>query len=145
MAPNDRPLWPLRAREPWLRLGFGLVAGPLVLAALLTLVSFAVYAASEPELRLALDHAGRAAAAFLVHLLTFTISLGLAGVAGLWALGRRSRFVWSATGACTGALYALATGAASGAGVSPITILVAALLSLTLFLLIRLFAGIRAG
>ena len=145
MTSNERPLWPLRTRGPWLRLGFGLVAAPVTLAALMTLLSFAIYAVSEPELGIAFDYAGRAAAAYLVHLLTFTVSLGLAGVAGLWALGKRRALTWAATGAGTGALYALAVGAGSGAGASPLHVIVAALLSAAMFVLVRWFAGVRAG
>jgi hypothetical protein len=145
MTSNGRPLWHWRARGPWLRLGFGLVAAPVTLAALLTLLSFVIYAVSEPELGVAFDYAGRAAAAYLVHLLTFTVSLGLAGVAGLWALGKRRALVWAATGAGAGALYALAVGAGSGAGASPIHVILAALLGTAMFVLARWFAGITAG
>lgn len=145
MAPSGRPLWPLRARGPWLQLGFALVAAPVTLAAALTLVAFAIYAASEPDLGLAFDHARRAAAAFLVHLLAFTLSLGLAGVALLWALGRRRLGAWLATGTGAGALFALATGLAAGGGVQPVSLVVASGLGLALFALIRLFAGVRTG
>lgn len=145
MTSNDRPLWHWRARGPWLRLGFGLVAAPVTLAAILTLLSFAIYAVSEPELGIAFGYAGQAALAYLVHLATFTVSLGLAGVAGLWALGKRGGPVWGATGAGAGALYALAVGAGSGAGSSPLHVIVAAVLSAAMFVLVRWFAGIRTG
>ena len=144
MASTDRPLWPPGARGPWLQLGFALVAAPLTLAAGLTLVAFAVYAASEADLALAFEHAGRAALAFLVHLLGFTVSLGLAGVALLWWRGSRRAGAWLGTGAGAGALFALATGMAAGA-VQPVALVVAALLGLSLFALIRWFAGIRGG
>lgn len=145
MAMKDRPLWPLRDRGPWLQLGFALVAAPLTLAAGLTLVAFAIYGASEPDLGLAFDYAGRAALAFLIHLLGFTISFGLAGIVLLWALGRRRVLAWLATGAGAGALFSVATGVISGGGVQTMTLAVAAVLGLALFALVRWFAGIRVG
>lgn len=145
MVSTDRPLWPLRARAAWIRLGFALVVAPLALSAALTLVAFAIYAASEPDAGLALDYALRAARAFLVHLLGFTVSLGLLGVALLWAMGWSRVRSWLASGAGAGALFALATGLTSGGGVQPVTLLVAAVLGLALFALIRWLAGVRAG
>lgn len=145
MAAPDRPLWPLDARAAWLQLGIALVAAPLTLTAALTLVAFAIYGLSEPDLDVAFEYAARAARAFIVHLLGFTLSLGLAGVALLWALGQRRALAWLATGAGAGALFAVGTGVVAGGGVRPLTLGVAAVLGLALFALVRWFAGVRAG
>ena len=145
MASPDRPLWPLRATGAWLQLVFALVAAPITLAAAITLVAFAIYSASAPDTGLAFGYATRAAWAFLVHFAGFTVTLGLAGVVLLWALGRRAVLSWLATGAGAGALFAVATGLAAGGGVQGMTVLVAAILGLALFALVRWYAGIRAG
>lgn len=145
MASPDRPLWPRRATRRWLQLGFALIAAPLTLAAALTLIAFAVYGISEPVLALSYRRTSDAAQAMLVFLGPFTLSLGLAGVALLWWLGWRRRGAWLATGAGAGALFALATGLISGAGARPGFMLVAALLGLAQFALVRWYAGIRAG
>ncbi len=143
--PLRRPLWPLRARGPWLQLAFALVAACLTLAAAMTLVAFAIYGISEPELGVAFAYAGGTAWAMLSYLAAFTVTFGLAGLALLWACGWRRRGSWLAAGGAAGALFALALGLFRQGTFEPVRILVAAALGLALFALIRWFTGIRAG
>ena len=143
MASDVRPLWPLRARGAWFNLACALLTAPLLLAAALTLIAFAIYSATEPDTSLAFYATGHAAAAFLVHLFSFTVTLGIAGVAVLWALGLAGVIAWLAAGTVTGALFAVGTGLISGGGVQPATLIVAALLGLALFALIRWLTGVR--
>lgn len=145
MSRATRSLWPEGFRRPWLQLGFALVAAPVVLAGGVTVLAFSVYAASEPDTGLAAEYTARAAAAFLIHLLGFTLSLGVAGVALLWALGRRGAGAWLATGAGAGALFSAGVGVVSGGGVAGFQTGIAAVFGLALFALIRWFAGVRAG
>ena len=140
-----RSLWPEGFRRPWLQLGFALVAAPVVLAGAVALAAFAVYWASEPAGATAAQLTGRVAAGLLAYLLGFSISLGLAGVAALWALGQRGVLAWLAMGAGAGAVYAVAVGAVAGRGVTGLNLAVAAVTGLALFVLIRWFAGVRGG
>lgn len=137
-------LWPEGLRRPWLRLAIALIAAPVVLAGLLALAAFLVYLASVPDAGEAAHLAGAAAATFLGYLLGFALSLGLAGVALLWASGERGLIAWLATGAGAGALCAVAIGLVAG-GVAGLQIGIAAVFGLALFALIRWFAGIRVG
>lgn len=143
-----RSLWPEGFRRPWLQLGFALVAAPVVLAGVVALAAFAVYWAGAPgngAVEAAAQRTAWVASGLLAYLLGFSISLGLAGVALLWALGRRGVLAWLATGAGTGALYAAAVGAVAGRGIAGANLVVAAATGLALFALIRWFAGVRGG
>lgn len=144
MTRATRSLWPEGSRRPWLRLAVALVAAPVVLGGALTLAAFLVYLASEPDAARAAGRTAPAAAAFLGYLLAFTASLGLAGVALLWASGERGLMAWLATGAGAGALFAVGVGLVMG-GVAALQVALAALFGLGLFALIRRLAGVRAG
>lgn len=140
-----RTLWPEGLRRRWPQLAFALVAAPVVLAGAVALVGFVIYWMSEPETGLATQLTGWSAVWLLIVLVAFTLSFGLAGVALLWALGRRGALAWLVAGAGAGALFAAAVGAASGRGVVPFHLVVAAGLGVALFALIRWFAGVRGG
>ena len=138
-------LWPERAGNPYLRLAAALIAAPLVLVAVLTLFAFLVAGSTEPTREATLAATNAAAVGFFVYLSGFTLTVGLAGVALLWKLGRRGVLAWLATGAGGGALAAAGLGLATGAGMVPLQIVVAAVLGLVLFALIRWIAGVRFG
>jgi hypothetical protein len=130
-APNmtlfTRTLWPERVARPYLRLTGALIAAPLVLAAALTLLAFLIAGSTE----------------FTREVPAFTLTFGLAGVALLWALGRRGVLAWLVAGAGAGLLVAVGHGLFSPDGIVPMQTAVAVVLGLVLFLLIRWIAGVR--
>jgi len=145
MMPFTRSLWPETVRQPYLRLAGALVAAPLVLAAGLTLIAFVVAGLTEPTRAATLTVTNQAAVAFFVALPAFTLTVGLAGVALLWLLGRRGVLAWLTTGAGAGMLVAVGHGLFTGNGMDAVQIAVAVVLGPVLFLLIRWIAGIRAS
>ena len=145
MTQPARTLWPEGLRRRWPQLAFALVAAPVVLAGAVAIVGFVIYWMSEPETALATQRTGWSVVWLLIVLVAFTLTFGLAGVALLWALAKRRVLAWLATGAGAGALFAAAVGAASGRGVMPFQLVVAAGLGVALFALIRWFAGVRSG
>lgn len=138
-AAPDRPARPRR----WLRLAVALIAAPLALAGVLTLIAFLIAGATEPDRAGTLAVTRHAGAVFLVALTAFSLTFGLAGALLLGALGRRGVLAWLAAGAAAGVLVALGNGALGG-GVVPLHVGLAAGLGLALFALIRWFAGVRA-
>lgn len=131
------------ARRGWLRLAVALLAAPLALAAVLTLLAFLIAGATEPDRAGTLAVTRHAGVVFLVALTAFSLTFGLAGAALLGALGRRGLPAWLATGAGAGVLVALGNGLLGGAA-GPLHVGVATTLGLALFALIRWFAGVRA-
>jgi hypothetical protein len=140
-----RSLWPERVRRPYLRLAGALIAAPLVLVAVLTLLAFVVAGSTETTRAGTLAVTNEAAVGFFVYLSAFTLTVGLAGVALLWRFGRRGALAWLSAGAGGGALAAAGLGLSSGAGFVPVQMAVAAVLGLVLFVLIRWIAGVRLG
>jgi len=137
-----RSLWPERVRHPYLRLVLAMVAAPLLLAAVLSLVAFLVAGSSEFTREGTMAVTREAAITFFVVLPAFTLTAGLVGVAVLWALARRGISSWAFVGSCTGG------GAAAGSGViagqlMPVQIAIAVVIGAVIFVLIRLIAGIR--
>ena len=138
-----RSIWPARVRRPYLRLAGALIAAPLVLAAALTVLAFLIAGSTEFTREGTLAMTNEAAVVFFVALPAFTLTFGLAGVALLWALGRRGALTWLATGAGAGLLVATGHGLFTADGVAPIQMTVAMVLGLVLFPLIRWIAGVR--
>ena len=138
-----RSLWPDRVRWPYLRLAGALIAAPLVLAAVLTLIAFAAAGSTEPTREGTLALTAWAAEVFFVALPAFALTFGVAGVALLWLLGRRGIPEWLATGAGAGALVAAGHGVFGGEGIVAVRMAVAVALSVALFALIRWLAGVR--
>jgi len=138
-----RSLWPARVRRPYLRLAGALIAAPLVLAAVLSLLAFLIAGSTEFTRAETLAVTNEAAVVFFVALPAFTLTFGLAGVALLWAMGRRGVLAWLGAGAGAGVLVATGHGVFAADGIAPIQITVAVVLGLVLFLLIRWFAGVR--
>ncbi len=138
-----RSLWPERVRRPYLRLAGALIAAPLVLAAVLTLLAFLVAGSTELTRERTLEVTNEAAVVFFVALPAFTLTFGLAGVALLWMLGRRGVLAWLMTGAGAGILVATGRGLLAEGGIVPVQMAVAVALGLVLFVLIRWIAGVR--
>ena len=138
-----RSLWPERVARPYLRLTGALIAAPLVLAAALTLLAFLIAGSTEFTREDTLAVTNEAAVVFFVALPAFTLTFGLAGVALLWALGRRGVLAWLVAGAGAGLLVAVGHGLFSPDGIVPMQTAVAVVLGLVLFLLIRWIAGVR--
>jgi hypothetical protein len=138
-----RSLWPERVHRPFLRLAGALIAAPLMLAAVLTLLAFLIAGSTEFTRAGTLAVTNEAAVVFFVALPAFTLTFGLAGVALLWALGRRGVLAWLAAGAGAGVLVAVGHGLLAADGIAPIQMTVAVVLGLVLFLLIRWIAGVR--
>ncbi|HUS55085.1 MAG TPA: hypothetical protein VMY41_13930 [Thermohalobaculum sp.] len=140
-----RSLWPDRVRRPYLRLAAALIAAPLVLAAVMTLIAFVVAGSTEPTREGTLALTTSAAVVFFVALPAFAMTLGLAGVALLWSLGRRGVLAWLATGAGAGMLVATGHGLLVEGGIVPVQMAVAVVLGLVMFALIRWIAGVRVS
>ena len=140
-----RSLWPETVRRPYLRLAGALLAAPLMLAAVLTSVAFIAAGSSEPTRAGTLAVTNDAAVVFFVALPAFTLTIGLAGVAVLWFLGRRGMLAWLATGAGAGTLVAAGNGLLVGEGIEVVQMVVAVILGLVLFVLIRWIAGVRVS
>jgi hypothetical protein len=140
-----RSLWPETVRRPYLRLAGALLAAPLMLAAVLTSVAFIAAGSSEPTRAGTLAVTNDAAVVFFVALPAFTLTIGLAGVAVLWFLGRRGMLAWLATGAGAGTLVAAGHGLLVGEGIEVVQMVVAVILGLVLFVLIRWIAGVRVS
>lgn len=138
-----RSLWPEAPRRPWTRLAVALVAAPLVLATILTLVAFLVGGATEFGPVGTMAFTRRAAMAFFIFLPVFTLTFGLAGVAALAVLGRRGVLAWLLAGAAAGLAAAATHGLAFGAGLVPFRMIVAGVLGTGVFALVRWFAGVR--
>ncbi|MFQ5565984.1 MAG: hypothetical protein ACE5EU_06450 [Paracoccaceae bacterium] len=143
MARFTRSLWPERVRRPYLRLAGALIAAPLAMAAVLTLLAFLLAGSTEPDRERTLAVTNEAAVVFFVALPAFTLTFGLAGVALLWALARRGVLAWLSTGAGAGVLVAGGRGLLAEGGIVPVQVVVAVVLGLALFALIRWIAGVR--
>ncbi len=140
-----RSLWPETVGRPYLRLATAMVAAPVILATVLTLLAFLVAGATELTRERTIVVTLQAAVAFFVYLPAFNLTFGLAGVALLWSLGQRETLVWLAAGAGAGALAATGLGLIAGGRIVPVHVTVAVVLGLLLFALIRWIAGVRFG
>lgn len=138
-----RTLWPDTVRRPYLRLAGALLAAPLALAAVLTLVTFLIAGSTESTSEGTFQVTQNAAEIFFVTLVAFSLTFGLAGTALLWALGQRGVQAWLVTGAWAGLLVAVGHGLFVGDGIVAMQMAVAVMLGLVLFVLIRWFAGVR--
>jgi hypothetical protein len=140
-----RSLWPDRIRWPYLRLAGALIAAPLVPAAVLTLIALVVAGSTEPTRDGTLALTLWAAVVFFVALPAFALTFGVAGVALLWSLGRRGALEWLATGAGAGMLVATGHGLFVEDRIVPVQMVVAIVLGLVMFFLIRWIAGVRVN
>lgn len=143
MTRFSRSLWPERVRRPCLRLAVALVAAPLALAAGLTLLAFVVAGSTEPTREATLVVTNHAAVVFFVALPAFSLTIGFGGVLLLWFLGRRGVLAWLVTGIGAGMLVAIGHGFFSGDGIVAAQMVVAVVLGVILFALIRWIAGVR--
>lgn len=143
MTQRNRSLWPGKTPQPWLRLVAAVVAAPVLLAALLTGLAFAVARSTMPSGAEALAVASDAGEKFFILLPTFTLTVGLVGVVFLAAFGLRGVLTWIAVGFVVGAMAPVSRALASGEALLPMQAVIAAGLSVTLFLLIRWLAGVR--
>jgi hypothetical protein len=137
-----RALWPDRDRAPLLRLGLALLAAPALLALLLALAAFLVMGMTEATGEAVLHETWRSGLALAVLVYVFTFTLGLAGIAVLWALARRGILAWALTGAAAGALAGALFGALAMSSVSGGLVIAFALGGWAILLMVRRFAGI---
>jgi len=145
MDETQRTLWPNHPRPPLTRLAAAVVGAPLILAAVLTGLAFLVAGSSLATREAVVARTLEAAQAFFLFLPGFTLTAGLVGVLVLSALGMRGVLAWLTTGAATGALASAGLALAVGGAVQTMQLTVAMTLGMTLFLLIRGLAGVRAG
>lgn len=115
-----------------------ILSAPALLAAFLVLVVLALVGPSER-----LSDVGSMAQGFVYALLLFSLTLGIAGVAALWAMAQRGALAWAATGALLGTIFGTAHGVVTAQRVSEIEMGLATAIGVALFLLIRWLAGIR--
>jgi len=120
-----------------------MIAAPLVLAAVLTMLAFLAAGSTETTEAETMEVTKDAAMWFFGGLPAFTLTFGLAGVAVLCALGQCEGWAWFLTGAVTGALAAAGLGLLTNRGIVPTHVLAVAVLGLILFALIRWIAGVR--
>jgi len=140
-----RSLWPETTRWPYLRLALGLVVAPLLLAAVLSLIAFLIAGSSEPDRASTLALTRHAAGLFFVILPGFSLTLGIAGVAALWALGRRGLLAWLVAGAVAGAIVVAVQVLLIAGTIAPAQAAIELAVGLVIFALIRWIAGVRHG
>jgi hypothetical protein len=138
-----RSLWPETVRRPYLRLAAAVVAAPLLLMAVLSLLAFVVAGSSEATREGTMEVTVAAARMFAIVLPAFTLTFGLGGVALNWLMGWRGVLAWLATGAGAGALAAVVGLLGRGGDVAVPRVLIAAVVGAVIFFLIRWIAGIR--
>lgn len=138
MRQSVQGLWPVSARHPWRRLALAMLSAPALLAAFLVLLVLSLAAPSE-----GLSEVGPMAQGFVFSLLLFSLTLGLAGVAALWAMAQRGVLAWGATGGLLGLVFGTAHGVVTARLVRETDMVLAALIGIALFLLIRWLAGVR--
>src|SRR5690625_1534603 len=137
-------LWPGERRVPLLRLVAALIGAPLIIAAIVTLIAFLIAGMSEQTAAGVMQVTLEAAIALAALIYGFTLTLGLIGIAILWAFSRHGRVSWAVMG--------LGCGTITGAGFavlamqgSHLTVVIAfALTGWAVFMLIRWIAGIGA-
>lgn len=139
-----KALWPTRERTPVLRLCLAFLTAPGIVASLLSAFTFLVAGMTEATAEGVWRVTMQSAATMTALVFAFTLTFGLAGVAVLWRLSRRGTMVWALTGAIAGTLAGVIFSAAAMPGLHPPLVIAFALTGWGLFLLIRLFAGIRA-
>jgi len=142
MALFARSLWPETVRRPYLRLAAAVVAAPVLLVALLSLLAFLVAGASEATREDTMAVTMAATRSFAVVLPAFTLTFGVAGVAVAWLMGWRGVLSWLAIGAVAGATAAL-VGVVGSGGIVVSRVLIAAAIGAAILILIRWIAGIR--
>lgn len=138
-------LWPGRDRTPILRLAGAFVAAPLAISAVLALVAFVIAGMTEQSAEGVWRVTFRSAVTLSALVVVFTLTFGLAGVALLWRRASRGAIAWAVTGGVAGALAGALFAVAGMSAVSLPVVIAFALAGLGLFLLIRLFAGVRRG
>ena len=131
-------LWPEGTRNPLLRIGRGLLIGALIAGLAVTALRVAVTVVAGQRGEALYDASIEALEVSMLTVFGFAFTFGVAGVAALWALGRRNPALWALTGGLLGAAAAFATGSGKPAGLAA-----GALLGWALFAIIRWQAGIR--
>ena len=135
--------WPDREVNALLRMALALLGAPLIVTAILTLIAFTIAGMSESSRTGVMAVTKEAAVQFLTISMIFTFSVGLIGVAGLWAFAQRGFVTWFVTGGVLAVLATEILGLSTGAAVNQLQIVIAISLGCTTFILIRWIAGIR--
>lgn len=139
-----KALWPTRERTPVVRLCLAFLMAPAIVASVFSAFTFMVAGMTEATAEGVWRVTVESAATLSALVFAFTLTFGLAGVAVLWRLARRGTMAWALTGAVAGTLAGVLFSAAAMPGLHPPLVIAFALTGWALFLLIRLFAGIRA-
>lgn len=136
-------LWPAHGRVPVFRLVAALLIGPTLLVALISAVVFVIAGMTEATEEAVLRVTVESALSFLILVVAFTLTFGLAAIAILWRVARRGVLAWALAGGVAGGLFgALFTGLAMRTP-HPSLSAAFAVAGFALFLLIRWIAGIR--
>lgn len=139
-----RSLWPGLDRRPLVRLAVALVAAPALVAALIGLGAFMGAGLIDPRADPA-ALAGRSALVAAALGIGFTMTLGAAGIAVLWAFAMRNAVAWALTGGVAGGIAGGLYGLAAMSAFSRPLALGFALAGWSIFLLVRHFAGVTDG
>lgn len=145
MSLFTRSLWPDNVGHPYLRLAVAMVAAPLVIAAVMTLIAWVIAGSSETTRAGTMALTREAAVLFLTAAGIFGVLAGIPGVATLWALGKRSIIAWMATGSGLGAVLSILLSTLQTGQATPAAITVGVIFCWLMFTLIRAIAGVRAG
>lgn len=137
MAVFPKSLWPDHVRRPLLRLFIALLVAPLIVAGLLSLLLFLIEGSTETTRTAVLTATVEHGITLVAVSFGFTWTVGVLGIAALWALEQRGLGAWMVAGLLSGALAGLVLGPTG----SPV-VLVFAAMGCLLFVLIRAIAGI---
>ena len=115
----------------------------MLVASILTLVAFGLAGLSAPDFNEVMSVTLDSAIAIFLAVCVFTITFGIAGVLGLWALRQPGLITWLLTGILAGAIAGILVGEFSARGVTRVLLLIFAGMGGAIFLLIRRLAGIQ--
>lgn len=140
-----KALWPTRERAPLLRLCIALLAAPVIVAGVFSLFTFVIAGMTETSAEAVWRVTLQSALTLSALVFAFTLTFGVAGVAVLWRMARRGTAVWALAGAVAGTVAGVLFSLLAMPGLHLPLVIAFALSGWALFLLIRLFAGVRAG
>ena len=138
-------LWPMRERTPVLRLCLALLLAPAIVAGVFSLFTFLVAGMTETTAEEVWRVTAKSAATLSALVFAFTVTFGLAGLAVLWRAARRGAMTWALAGAIAGTVAGVLFSLVAMPALHFPLVVAFALTGWALFLLIRLFAGVRVG
>lgn len=138
-----RSLWPRHVRSPYLRLCLAIVAGPFLIASLLTLAAFLLAGMSEPTRERVMAVTLDAGVAMFSLSYGYMLTFGLVGIMMLWALAQRGILAWAVAGAVTGVIAGMLFGEVLMGGADRGLLIAFAFGGWLLFIAIRRLAGVQ--